>query len=150
MILSEGRRSCGVCVLLRIWSRTGTEGGTKLALLMKKLVPFYGAESACCSAGRAQPTHEGHVHVDREVDAADFRLTRRSHICERNEIRLCEWRDTRRLVGDRFYIRRTVVTEDGGVDATFEADVARVGVCTNPVVVDLLCSVQLKSNKGSA
>ena len=96
-----------------------------------------------CSAGRAQPTHEGHVHVDREVDAADFRLTRRSHICERNEIRLCEWRDTRRLVGDRLYIRRTVVTEDGGVNAAVEAGGADIGICANPVIVNRLGGVQL-------
>ena len=91
-----------------------------------------------------RPTHEGHVHVDREIDTADFGLTRRSHVREWDEFRLYEWDDTRRLVGDRFYIRRTVVTEDGGVNAAVEAGGADIRVCANPVVVDRLGGVQLQ------
>ena len=34
-------RSCAVLAPLMIWSRTGTVGGTKLASLMKKFVPFW-------------------------------------------------------------------------------------------------------------
>ena len=59
-----------------------------------------------------RPTHEGHVHVDREIDTADFGLTRRSYVCEWDEFRLYEWDDTCRLVRDRLYVGRAVVTQE--------------------------------------
>ena len=40
MTLPVGRRSCADCAPLMICRRTGTEGGAKLALFIKKLVVF--------------------------------------------------------------------------------------------------------------
>ena len=39
-MLPRGRRLCADCAPLKIWSKTGTVGGMKVALLMKKFVPF--------------------------------------------------------------------------------------------------------------
>ena len=73
--LPEGRRSDGLAAPLRIWRRTGTVGGTKVAPLIWnfRVGPFYQDEPSKYSTWKivSSVTHEGHVQVESEVNAAN-------------------------------------------------------------------------------
>ena len=107
-------------------------------------MPFYAARSERATAARcAATTHEGHVEVDREVDAANLGLARSGEVLERDEIGLSEGRGAVRLVGRGLDLGRAGVAEDSRVDAAVEASRADAGVRADPVVVDRLVSGEL-------
>ena len=129
----------------RICKRTGVEGGTNAASLMKNSEPVcnYKYISARRMPCDGTDTDEREHHVKGQVDAIDFSGAGGSQVLERDQVCLVESKDGGRLVRSRFNLCGTSVAEDGRIDATVKGSGTGVGLSTDPVIVDVLIGREL-------